>query len=192
MRRSFFVLGSMVAGVALATAQAFAQDHQLHGDAARVGTVTFENSCSADVQPAFGRGIALLHSFEFGPAIKAFQMAAAGDPSCGIASWGIALAQWSNPFAVAIRSPEQLQTGRATVERASMAGAKTERERHFIAAIATLYAAPVSTDQRVRVAPEYQQEDRGQHAQDQDPIRKCEPVALVHELARQKLVARED
>ena len=125
MRRSFFVVLSMVAGVALVTTQAFAQDHQLHGDAARVGTVMFENSCSADVQPAFNRAVALLHSFEFGPAIGAFQMAAAGDPSCGIASWGIALAQWSNPFAVAIRSPEQLQTGRATVERASMAGAKT-------------------------------------------------------------------
>ena len=149
MRRFVAFVGSLFAGVALLTAQA--QEHQGHGDLTRLGEVKFENSCSKDVQAPLARGMALLHSFEFGPAIDAFTGVTAADPSCGIALWGIGLSQWSNPFAVALRSPQQLQAGRATAEKATAAGAKTERERQFIDAIATLYAAPDTMDQRTRV-----------------------------------------
>ena len=41
-------------------------------DEAAIGTVTFENSCSDDVQATFNRGIALLHSFWFAAAIDSF------------------------------------------------------------------------------------------------------------------------
>ena len=58
---------------------------------ARLGTVRFANSCGTQVQPGFARAMALLHSFEFGPAIDAFGAVATEDPSCAIASWGIAL-----------------------------------------------------------------------------------------------------
>src|SRR5262245_3001149 len=85
-----------------------AQEHQ-HAETGRFGTVKFANSCSAGVQPAFARAMALLHSFEFGQAIDAFGDVAREDPSCGIAAWGIALAQWSNPFSAANRAPRQLQ-----------------------------------------------------------------------------------
>ena len=134
MRRSFFVVLSMVAGVALVTAQAFAQDHQLHGDAARVGTVMFENSCSADVQPAFNRAIALLHSFEFGPAIDGFTAVIKTDAMCGISYWGIALARWANPFAAMIRPSAQIQLGLDAITQGTTVGAKTERERAYITA----------------------------------------------------------
>ena len=79
MRRFVVFVGSMFAGVALLTAQA--QDHQGHADLTRLGVVTFENSCSKDVQAPLARGMALLHSFEFGPAIEAFTGVAATDPS---------------------------------------------------------------------------------------------------------------
>src|SRR3954471_12551794 len=137
--------------LALAVARpSAAQEHQ-HDDGGRFGTVTFANSCSAEVQPALVRGIALLHSFEFGPAIDAFGQVTAKDPSCGIAVWGIGLSQWSNPFSVANRSPRQLQAGLATAQRAAQVGAKTDRERAYIAAVAALYERYDTVDQRTRL-----------------------------------------
>ena len=41
--------------------------------------------------------MALLHSFEFGPAIDAFNTVLGVDSNCAIAYWGIALSHWSNP-----------------------------------------------------------------------------------------------
>ena len=35
----------------------------------KLGTVNFPTSCSEAAKPAVARGLALLHSFEFGPAI---------------------------------------------------------------------------------------------------------------------------
>ncbi len=126
------------------------QDHQ-HGEG-RYGTVRFDNSCTAAAQPAFARGMALLHSFEFGPAIDAFTGVAAQDPACGIAVWGIALSQWGNPFSPAPRAAPQLTAGRTTAQRATAAGAKTERERAYIAAVAALYDRFETRDQRTRMA----------------------------------------
>src|SRR6186713_2814645 len=96
----------LLAGAAAARAQA---PHQ--HESGRLGTVAFANSCKAEVQPPFARGMALLHSFEFGPAIDAFGEVLKGDPACGIALWGTGLAQWSNPFSLALRPAEQLQSG---------------------------------------------------------------------------------
>jgi hypothetical protein len=126
------------------------QEHQ-HETAAQLGAVNFVNSCDRNVQPAFGRGMALLHSFEFGPAIDAFTTVADTDPTCGIAFWGIALAQWSNPFSISQRTATELRAGRATVARARAAGAKTGRERGFIDAVAALYDEADRIDQRTRV-----------------------------------------
>jgi hypothetical protein len=125
-----------------------AQEHQHAG---QFGTVNFANSCSAEAQPAFARAMALLHSFEFGAAIDAFGEVAKADPSCGIAVWGIALAQWSNPFSPANRPARQLQAGRESAERAAQMGAKTDRERAFIAAVSALYDRYETVDQRTRV-----------------------------------------
>jgi hypothetical protein len=124
------------------------QEHQ-HGG--QLGTVKFANSCAASVQPGFAHGMALLHSFEFGAAIDAFSAVVKDDPSCGIALWATALAQWGNPFAATIKPPAQLQSARATLARATTAGARTERERDYIAALATLYDRYGTLDQRTRV-----------------------------------------
>jgi hypothetical protein len=126
-----------------------AQESHQHGGT--LGTVRFRNSCAPSVQPDFARGMALLHSFEFGPAIEAFTAVATADPSCGIALWGTALAQWGNPFSTAINPPAQVQAARATLARAAAAGAKTERERDYIAALAPLYDGYETIDQRARM-----------------------------------------
>ncbi|HET7219861.1 MAG TPA: hypothetical protein VFJ02_17510 [Vicinamibacterales bacterium] len=139
-----------VAG-ALVIAQAGA-DHQHHAQAGeKLGTVKFPTSCSEGAQPAFLRGMTLLHSFEFGAAIESFNAAAAADPSCGIAHWGVALSRWGNPFAAGIKPVPALQAGRAAIAKAKEAGAKTDRERAFIDAAARLYTDFETVDQRTRV-----------------------------------------
>jgi hypothetical protein len=96
---------------------------EAHQHDGKLGTVKFANSCAPAVQADFGRGMALLHSFEFGPAIDAFALVIAGDSSCGIALWGTAVAHWANPFSAVIRPAPQLQAGRAALERGTAAGA---------------------------------------------------------------------
>ena len=131
-----------------------AADHQhqhAQPGAEKLGTVKFPTSCSDAAQPPFLRGMTLLHSFEFGAAIDSFKAAAAADPSCGIAHWGVALGAWSNPFAAGIKPVPALQAGRDAIAKAKDAGAKTERERAFIDAAARLFADFETVDQRTRV-----------------------------------------
>jgi hypothetical protein len=94
--------------------------------------------------------MALLHSFEFGPATDAFAEVVRTDPSCGIALWATGVAQWGNPFSIAIKPAAQMQAGHATLERAAAAGAKTARERDYIAAGASLYDRLDTVDQPAR------------------------------------------
>jgi tetratricopeptide (TPR) repeat protein len=128
------------------------QEHE-HGSASpeRLGTVSFDTSCGAAAQTQMNRAVALLHSFEFGPATDAFETVARTDSSCGIAYWGVALASWGNPFAAGQKAPAQIRKGQEAVERANRAGAGSERERMYITAVAELYRDPENRDQRARV-----------------------------------------
>ena len=136
--------------VLLLAAGGFAQEHE-HGKGEKLGTVHFPTSCNAGAQKEFDRAVALLHSFQFSRAIQGFNAALKSDPTCGIAYWGIALSQWSNPFAPGMKDKAQLQAGRQSVERGQAAGAKTERERAYLAAIAKLYSGFESTPQQARL-----------------------------------------
>ena len=129
---------------------ALAQEHQHSGG--KLGTVNFETSCTPSAQEQFTIGMTLLHSFEFGPAITAFSAAELVDPACAIAEWGIAMARWGNPFAAMIRPPAQLQLGADAIAKAEKAGAKTPRERAYIAAAATLFADGTTVGQAERLA----------------------------------------
>jgi tetratricopeptide (TPR) repeat protein len=133
-------------------AAASAQQHE-HGASTgeKLGTVALATSCNAASQPQFNRGVALLHSFEFGRAIEAFTTTLASDPSCAMAAWGIALSRWTNPFAPGIRPPAALQLGRDAVERARTIGPKTDRERAYVDAVAQLFDAFETVDQRTRL-----------------------------------------
>jgi len=146
---------SVVAPLAIAAVVLLApvegqQAHQ-HGGAEKLGTVRFTTSCTTAAQPAFARAMALLHSFEFAPAIEGFTAAGTTDPGCAIAYWGIALSRWGNPFAAGIKSPAQLDAGRAAIARAKTIGAKTDRERDYIAAAERLFADFEKIDQRTRL-----------------------------------------
>src|SRR5437764_849593 len=55
------------------------------------GTVHFATSCSAAVQTRFERAVAVLHSFGYEAARKAFEEVAQKDPDCAMAWWGVAM-----------------------------------------------------------------------------------------------------
>ncbi len=132
------------------TAAPLAQQHQ-HPAGDRLGTVKFETSCAAAAADTFNRAMALLHSFEFGPAIEGFQATLKTDPNCAMAHWGIAMARWSNPFAANIRPAAQLKLGMDAISLARTTGTPTPRERAYIEAAAKFYADAETRDQRARV-----------------------------------------
>ena len=115
-----------------------AQEHE-HAPAEKLGTVQFATSCNQAAQHEMNRAVALLHSFQFSRAIRGFNAALSDDATCGIAYWGIALSQWTNPFAAGLKGKTQLEAGRASAELGRKTGAHTERERAYIRAVAALY-----------------------------------------------------
>ena len=145
------VRAGVVAGfVLLFAASCLAQEHQ-HGNTEKLGTVHFATSCNEAAQKEFDRAVALLHSFQFSRAIEGFNAVLGEDATCGIAHWGIALSDWSNPFAPGIKDKSQLQAGRENAEHGKTVGSKTEREKAYLTAVGKLYSDYESTSQRARL-----------------------------------------
>jgi hypothetical protein len=134
----------------LGASGSIAQGHR-HGSGEKLGTVHFATSCNAAAQKEFNQAVALLHSFQFSRAIQGFNAALKQDATCGIVYWGIALSDWSNPFAPGMKDKSQLQAGRGSVERGKTVGTKTERERAYLGAVGKLYSADEGTPQRTRL-----------------------------------------
>src|SRR4029434_7151160 len=59
----------------------------------RLGTVTFPIACQPALQPPFERAAALLHSFWYLEALKAFTAVTQADPDCAIGYWSIAMSE---------------------------------------------------------------------------------------------------
>lgn len=103
-----------------------------------VGSVQFSTSCSKDVAANFNRAVALLHSFQYEKSREAFSEIASHDPTCAMASWGIAMSHyhglWGNG---------DLAAGRVAIRKAQEVAAATPstttRERSYIDALAEIY-----------------------------------------------------
>src|ERR1017187_74401 len=147
MVRAKLVAGTLLMLVAWGSV---AQDHQ-HGRGENLGAVHFSTSCNEVAQKEFNRAVALLHSFQFSRAIEGFNAVLGEDATCAIAYWGIALSDWSNPFAPGQKDKGQLQLGRQSAERGNGLGAKTERERAYLAAVGKLYVDFETTSQQARL-----------------------------------------
>jgi hypothetical protein len=145
---------TLTATIGLMAAAALAQEqHPEHAGAAtaeKLGTVHFAMSCSAAVTADFNRAVALLHSFEFRPAIAGFESVLERDSACAIAHWGIALSYWGNPFAGA-RAAAALEQGLAAVTKGRATGTPTARERAYIEAVAALFVDHATISQRDRI-----------------------------------------
>ncbi|HEY6966364.1 MAG TPA: hypothetical protein VI229_02760 [Burkholderiales bacterium] len=108
-------------------------------DEEQLGKVKFANSCDAAVSAEFERGVAMLHSFWYGAAEKTFRDVFTKDPGCAIAGWGIASILMANPLAGQGASPKGAEVAQAAIDQARSAGAKTQRERDYIEAVAAYY-----------------------------------------------------
>lgn len=113
-----------------------AADHAQH--AATPGQVHFPTSCGAHVQERFDRAVTLMHHFAFPPSNKALSEVLAAQPDCAMAYWGLAFGARGNPL-VGAPAAGAMKTGRDNIEKAKAAGAKTQRERDFIAALDLFY-----------------------------------------------------
>jgi hypothetical protein len=152
MKRIDLVAFGLFATFGAPTLLAQEHEHQANDATERLGTVHFRTSCSPAVAPQFNRAVALLHSFEFGASIAAFNEVLAADSTCAMAQWGIALSRWSNPMAVGNRALAQLQAGRQAIDAAKRVSAHaTDRERGYINAVAALYDDFEHKDQSSRV-----------------------------------------
>ena len=114
-----------------------------------LGRVMFQTSCTPQAQAQFERALAMLHSFFFPETIKAFSAVAETDPNCAIAYWGIAVSQRPNPL-VGPFDAATLKRGLEAVQKGKTIGAKTERERDWLAAIEEFYKDYDKVDQDTR------------------------------------------
>ena len=133
-----------------ASAQAGHQpDHtHKHDPSEKLGRVNFRVSCNPQAQKQFNRAIAWLHSFEYEEAEKAFTEVSGSDPGCAMAYWGIAMSKyhsiWTPP------NPAEVKQASSALEQAKSAGARTQRERDYIAALEVFYKDADKLDHRTR------------------------------------------
>src|SRR6266699_3540827 len=116
----------------------------------QLGKVEFPNSCSPVVQEKFLRGVAMLHSFYYSATQRAFEEVAAEDPSCAIAAWGYASILMSNPLQGIGASPKSAELARGAIDKGRQMGAKTERERDYLEAVAAYYEDFANRTERAR------------------------------------------
>ena len=152
----------------------------------KLGKVDFPISCSTEAQAQFNRAIAMLHSFWFPQAPKAFTAVSETDPGCAMAHWGIAISQRANPL-VGAPDAAALKRGLASVERAKAIGAKTQRERDYIHAIELFYKDFDKLDHRTRVLAYEKTMERLYLAYSDDP-----EAAVFYALALNEAIDFED
>jgi tetratricopeptide (TPR) repeat protein len=116
----------------------------------KLGKVHFPVSCSAEVQTQFDRAVAMLYSFWYPQSLNAFTEVTKTDSSCAMGYWGIAMSLRGNPL---VGSPDvsALKRGWEAVEKAKALGARTQRERDYIAAMEAYYQNWEQRDHRTRV-----------------------------------------
>jgi len=148
MRLIFAFVVLFVGACSVFAPHGVAQHEHPAGDPTKLGKVNFPVSCDASVQPQFASAMAMLHSFWYDKAKETFAAVAEKDPTCGMAYWGIAMTYyhplWQAP------GPDDLKAGMAARERAKLVGAKTQRERDYIAAIEVFYKDSDTIDHRTR------------------------------------------
>jgi tetratricopeptide (TPR) repeat protein len=147
------MLRSVVIGIAAAVAASSAIIVCAHDDepgTGKLGKVTFKSSCDPKVQDDLERAVAMLHSFWYSAGEQAFRDVLARDPSCAVANFGIAAILMSNPLAGMGASPAGAQKAQAAIDLGRKTGAKTERERDYIEAVAAYYQDFANRPERAR------------------------------------------
>jgi len=111
------------------------------------GDVNFSLSCDYSVRDTFDLALALLHSFEYSEAEKAFVQVLDADPECAMAYWGIAMsiyhAAWFPPTEKEMMRASKILEAVKTVD-------KGEKETDYIKAITAFYKDYETLDHKTR------------------------------------------
>jgi tetratricopeptide (TPR) repeat protein len=124
--------------------------HEVEEGKGKLGKVNFANSCDAKVQGELQPAFAMMHSFWYSAGEKAFRSVLEKDPGCAIATFGIATVLMNNPLAGQGASPQAAAAAQAALDQGRRIGAKTERERDYIEAVASYYADFANKPERAR------------------------------------------
>jgi tetratricopeptide (TPR) repeat protein len=131
---------------------AFSDEMQAHHHDAteKLGRVSFPIACAPDSEKPFERGVALMHSFGYEEAEAQFVEITQRDPACAMAHWGVAMSLFHQIW----ERPEEpsLKHGWSEMETAQKLGAKTDRERGYIAALSDFYRDYATRDHMQRAA----------------------------------------
>ena len=111
------------------------------------GDVNFSLSCDYSVRETFDLALALLHSFEYSEAEKAFVKVLDADPECAMAYWGIAMsiyhAAWFPPIEKEMIRASKILDAVKSVD-------KGEKEDDYIKAITAFYKDYNKLDHKTR------------------------------------------
>jgi tetratricopeptide (TPR) repeat protein len=147
MRKLIWVLCIAAAFSGAASAD---EDHHHEGlTQEQLGTVHFPVSCTPDAQKTFEKGVALLHSFWYEEAEKAFLDVEKQDPKCAMAYWGEAMSLWHQLW----NRPDAATIKRASAELKKADKVKagtTDRERDYIQALKAFYSNSKTADHEAR------------------------------------------
>ena len=149
---------AILLAVALAV-PALAHDEPVHAGHESVGSAQFANSCSPAAQEDFLRGVAMLHSFWWSAGEQAFRKALENDPGCAIATWGIASLMMGNALNGVGATAADAAKAQVAIGQGRAIGARTQRERDYIEAVAAYYqdfAAHPERERQVRRAAAFE------------------------------------
>jgi tetratricopeptide (TPR) repeat protein len=148
VRRTLFLVVAAALFFCIITSRAQEKHRHEHDRSEKLGVVNFSISCNAKARAQFNRAVAWLHSFEYEEAEKAFSEVTLIDPQCGMGYWGIAMSNY-HPLWAPPTAPE-LKKGSSAIEKAKRAGARTQREQSYIAAMEIFYKDYEKLDHRTR------------------------------------------
>jgi len=143
MRRLFLAF-TLVFAASLA-----AQEAHDHPAPEKLGSVSFPISCKPETQQGFDRAVALLHSFAYAAAEKAFRSMAEQDPGCAMTHWRIAMTQFHQLWEPYL-SPAGIAIGQEEIERAARIRTSSERESKYIDALRLVFKDAAAIPYRTR------------------------------------------
>ncbi|HYE54169.1 MAG TPA: hypothetical protein VD996_04970 [Chitinophagaceae bacterium] len=114
------------------------------------GSVNFTVTGSPEIKKEFNLAMAMLHSFEYDEAEKAFAKIIEKEPTLAMAYWGVAMSNF-HPLWTPSTEPE-LTKGAKAIEIARSLSNKTKRETEYIEAIAHIYDNWKDTPHKERYA----------------------------------------
>jgi len=130
------------AGLLLASPAPADEGHQ--HPAEKLGRVDFPVTCAPAAAARFPRAVALLHSFAYAEARKAFEEVVAADGRCAMGHWGVAMTLfhpvWAAANPGAAPTADELQRGAAAAQSARSIGGGDDREKDYVAAVDAFYA----------------------------------------------------